>query len=127
MTEFRRLEGLTDRDAFAEWFRSTRILPLLVQALRTLRDNPVLGEAEALDFIWDRWSQRRRPLHEVEMAIAHLRLNRMDRVAKLEPFSVIAILDYLERKKYEVFNIRALARGISSGIPANEIRRYLVI
>ncbi len=61
------------------------------------------------------------------MAVAHLRLDRMDRVSKLEPFSVLAILDYLERKKYEVFNIRAISRGTSSGIPADEIRRYLVI
>jgi V/A-type H+-transporting ATPase subunit C len=127
VAEFRRLEGLDDRDSFLRWFRATRILPLLVQALRTFRENPFLGEAEALDFIWERWSRRRRPMHEVEMAVAHLRLGRMDRVARLEPFSVLAILDYLERKKYEVFNIRAISRGIRSGIPADEIRRYLVI
>lgn len=124
---FQELEGIPDRKSFVSWFRATRILPLLIQALRTLREDPAIGEAEALDFIWERWSQRRRPMHEVEMAVAHLRLGRMDRVSKLEPFSVLAILDYLERKKYEVFNIRAIARGISFGIPADEIRHYLVI
>ena len=127
VAEFRKLEGIADRETFQEWFRGTRILPLLVGALRRLRGDPSLGEAEALAFIWEIWSQRRRPMHEVEMAVAHLRLGRMDRVSKLEPFSVLAILDYLERKKYEVFNIRAISRGISSGIPADEIRHYLVI
>jgi V/A-type H+/Na+-transporting ATPase subunit C len=127
VTEFRRIEGLADRDSFLQWFRGTRILPLLIKALRRREGNPALGEKEALAFIWGRWSERRRPAHEIEMAVAHLRLGRMDRVSKLEPFSVLAILDYLERKKYEVANIRAIARGISSGIPADEIKRYLVI
>jgi V/A-type H+/Na+-transporting ATPase subunit C len=124
---FQELEGITDREAFVHWFRNTRILPLLTQALRTLKESPAPGEAEALDFIWERWSRRRRPVHEVEMAVAHLRLSRMDRVATAEPFSVLAILAFLEHKKYEVFNIRAIARGISSGIPPGEIRHYLVI
>jgi V/A-type H+-transporting ATPase subunit C len=61
------------------------------------------------------------------MAVTHMRLDRMERISKMYPFSVLPILVYLERKKYEVFNIRAIARGIDFGIPEGEIRRYLVI
>src|SRR5690606_38655723 len=114
-------------DSFTRWFASTRILPLLAQALRPLQGNPAIGDHAALEFIWTQWSRRRRPVHEVEMAVTHMRLDQMERISKMHPFSVLPILVYLERKKYEVFNIRAIARGIDFGVPTEEIQRYLVI
>ena len=127
VSDFGRAWEFTDADSFTRWFRGTRIFPLLVQALRTVRRDPLLGEADALAFIGDRWSHHQGPMHEVEMAVTHARLGRIERLAKLEPFSVLAILVYLERKKYEVFNLRAIAHGVDSGLPADEIRQYLVI
>ena len=127
VSEFERAWGFADAGSFTRWFRGNRIFPLLVQALRAVRGEPLLGEAEVLAFIGERWARKERPMHEVEMAVTHARLSRIDRLAKLEPFSVLAILDYLERKKYEVFNLRAIARGVASGLPPDEIRHYLVI
>jgi V/A-type H+-transporting ATPase subunit C len=37
------------------------------------------------------------------------------------------ILVYLEKKKFEVFNLRAIARGKESKMPAERISEYLVI
>jgi V/A-type H+-transporting ATPase subunit C len=34
---------------------------------------------------------------------------------------------YLEKKKYEVFNLRALARGKESKLPPEKISGYLVV
>src|SRR5690606_1519848 len=76
--EFQQHESLEDHDSFTRWFASTRILPLLAQALRTLQGNPAIGDHAALEFIWTQWSRRRRPVHEVEMAVTHMRLDQME-------------------------------------------------
>ena len=62
----------------------------------------------------------------MEMAVTRLRLSRMEQLSKRHPFSVLPVLVYLERKKYEVFNIRAIVRGIEDGIPPEQIQRYIV-
>jgi V/A-type H+-transporting ATPase subunit C len=51
----------------------------------------------------------------------------MERMSKRHPFSIHPILVYLEKKKYEVFNLRAIARGKESKLPADKIMKYLVI
>ncbi len=127
VVDFEKIAGTEDRDTFLRWFENTRIFPLLSGALDSLREPPGPGETEARDFIWERWSQRRRPAHEVEMAVTHARLDRLESKSKMDPFSVLPILVYLERKKYEISNIRAIARGLSFGIPEDEIQKYLVI
>jgi V/A-type H+-transporting ATPase subunit C len=71
--------------------------------------------------------EKKRPLHEMEMTVTRIRLAHMERVTKHHPFSVLPVLMYLERKKYEVANIRAIARGIEDNIPSDQIRQYLVI
>ena len=48
-------------------------------------------------------------------------------MSKRNPFSVHPILVYLEKKKYEVFNLRALARGKASKLAPERISEYLVI
>jgi V/A-type H+-transporting ATPase subunit C len=114
------------REEFAMIFRKTNLLPLLIQALQTLHTNEVIDEQAALDFIGNRWYRHERPVHEVEMAVTRVSLHRMERLSKLYPFSVIPILAYLERKKYEIFNIRAIARGIEFEIPRETILQYIV-
>jgi V/A-type H+-transporting ATPase subunit C len=66
-------------------------------------------------------------VHDVEMRLTTVQLNQMERMSKLHPFSIHPILAYLEKKKYEVFNLRALARGKESNLPADRILKYLVI
>jgi V/A-type H+-transporting ATPase subunit C len=111
---------------FKAIFRRTPLLLLLIQSLHALHPDQVEDEYAALEFIGDRWYRHERPLHEVEVAVTRVRLQRMERLSKLHPFSVIPILVYLERKKYEVFNIRAIARGIDFGVPRKIIAQYIV-
>ncbi len=66
-------------------------------------------------------------VHDVEMRLTTVQLDQMERMSKLHPFSIHPILAYLEKKKYEVFNLRALARGKESNLPADRILKYLVI
>jgi V/A-type H+-transporting ATPase subunit C len=51
----------------------------------------------------------------------------MERMSKRNPISIHPILVYLEKKKYEVFNLRALARGKESKLPSEKIAEYLVV
>jgi len=51
----------------------------------------------------------------------------MESLSKLNPFSIHPILTYLEKKKYEIFNLRAIARGKEVNLPTDRIRSYLVM
>lgn len=75
----------------------------------------------------DLWRLRKHPPHEIETLLTSLRLEKMESISKRHPFSILPFLMYLERKKYEVFNIRAIIQGKSDDLPAELIRRYLVI
>jgi len=66
-------------------------------------------------------------VRDIEVSLTRVQLNQMERMSKLHPFSIHPILVYLEKKKYEVFNLRAIARGKESKIPAERISEYLVI
>jgi len=68
-----------------------------------------------------------KPIHEVENALIRAQLDYMDRLSKRNPFSIHPILLYLEKKKYEVTNLRALARGKQANLPPERIENYLVI
>jgi len=59
--------------------------------------------------------------------LTRVEIDQMERMSKLHPFSVHPILVYLEKKKFEVFNLRAIARGKESKMPAERISEYLVI
>ncbi|MCP1661376.1 MAG: ATP synthase A1 subunit C [Methanocalculus sp. MSAO_Arc1] len=66
-------------------------------------------------------------IHEVENSLTRAKLDYLDRLSKRNPFSIYPILVYLEKKKYEVINLRALARGKQANLPADRIENYLVI
>ena len=124
--ELSALSLIGDHDGFVSAFRTFRLHPLLVEAYRSLA-GPDISAGEAEDYIADRWVGRKRPLHEMEMAVARVRLNRMAGLSKRNPFSVLPVILYLERKKFEVFNIRAIVRGIGDGIDPEKIAQYVVI
>ena len=65
--------------------------------------------------------------HDIEARLTRVQLDQMERMSKRHPFSIHPILVYLEKKKYEVFNLRAIARGKESRLPADRIMKYLVI
>ncbi|HII76603.1 MAG TPA: ATP synthase A1 subunit C [Methanolinea sp.] len=66
-------------------------------------------------------------IREIEIDLIKVQLAEMESMSKLHPFSIHPILAYLEMKKYEIFNLRALARGKESNLTPDRIRGYLVI
>ena len=66
-------------------------------------------------------------IHDVESRLTRVQLDQMERMSKRNPISIHPILVYLEKKKYEVFNLRALARGKESKLPSEKIAEYLVV
>jgi V/A-type H+-transporting ATPase subunit C len=66
-------------------------------------------------------------IHDIDVRLTIVQLDQMERMSKRHSFSIHPILVYLEKKKYEVFNLRALARGKESKLPTEKIMKYLVI
>jgi V/A-type H+-transporting ATPase subunit C len=66
-------------------------------------------------------------IRDAEVRLTRVQLEQMERMSKRNPISIHPILVYLEKKKYEVFNLRALARGKESKLPPEKIAGYLVM
>lgn len=124
---FHRLYGIGTEEEFIHVFLQTPIVPVLTRAVRELRKSPDFSSMDAAEMVWRRWHQHLRPAHEVEMAITRARLQQMDSLSRRHPFSVLPVLAYLERKRYEVANLRAIARGKAFGLPADRIWQYIVL
>jgi len=118
---FRRLYGIGTEEEFISVFLQMAIAPVLARAVRELRQDPNFSSTDAAELVWRRWHQHLRPVHELEMAITRVRLQQMDSLSRRHPFSVLPVLAYLERKRYEVANLRAIARGKAFGLPADRI------
>ncbi|ACL16582.1 V-type ATP synthase subunit C [Methanosphaerula palustris] len=127
LTTLNTLYGIEEKGAFVEEIRRTGIFPLIIRGLQEINREKTVDSEMVGEMLWLRWQQRRTPIHEVEMAVTRARLDQMDRLAIRHPFSVLPVLSYLERKKYEVFNLRAIIRGKEYRLQNDLIRRYLVI
>jgi V/A-type H+-transporting ATPase subunit C len=66
-------------------------------------------------------------IRDAETRLTRVQLEQMEKMSKRNPISIHPILVYLEKKKYEVFNLRALARGKESKLPSEKIVNYLVM
>jgi V/A-type H+-transporting ATPase subunit C len=105
--DLQRLSGIENRDEFIDSIKKRiRMIPLL-NALEEIRE--------------------KRAIHEVEVTLTRVHLEQMERMSKRYPFSILPILVYLELKKYEVTNLRALARGKEANLPGERIQSYLVM
>ncbi|KLK88975.1 ATP synthase subunit C [Methanoculleus sediminis] len=105
--ELQRLSGLESQDEFIDALkRQVKMIPLL-NALEEIRGKTAL--------------------HEIEVALTRVQLDQMERMSKRYAFSILPILVYLEKKKYEVANLRALARGKEAGLPGERLQGYLVM
>jgi len=93
----------------------------LVLALRNRQIITVLEDFR------ERIAQNERTLHENEIALTRLQLSQVERMSKLHPFSIWPILAFLELKKFEIFNLRAITRGKEAQLPMERIRKYLVM
>ena len=105
--ELQQILEVEDRDEFIDALKKrVKMVPLL----NTLED-----------------IRRMSALHEIEVALTRVQLEQMERISKRYPFSVLPVIVYLEEKKYEVANLRALARGKEAGIPGERLKGYLVM
>jgi len=105
--ELQRLNTITSLNEFIDALLvKVRVKPL-IGVLDTLRDN--------------------KPIREIEIDLIRVQLEQMERMSKLNPFSIHPVLVYLEKKKYEVFNLRAIARGKESKLAPERIKGYLVV
>lgn len=124
---FQRVYGIEDRQQFINEMQEAKILQTMTQALREIRCDSSVCEMDAADLIWKRWAARKTPLFSIVMAVSRMRLHRLDQISRRHPFSVLPILSYLEHKRYEVMNLRAIARGKQFGLDAEHIGRYMVL
>ena len=84
-----------------------------------IRNNLLLSLLEEL--------KNEKVIRDVESRLTRVQLEQMEHLSKRNPFSIHPILVYLEKKRYEVFNLRALARGKESKLPSERIAEYLVV
>lgn len=103
-----------------------------------VRLNAIKDEGEFIDALKKKVRQKallafldelkgEKKVRDIEVRLNSVQLEQMERMSKLHPFSIHPILVYLERKKYEVFNLRAITRGKESKVPPERILEYLVI
>jgi V/A-type H+-transporting ATPase subunit C len=105
--ELQKLHSITDQNEFIDALMARVRVKSLLTVLDTLRGD--------------------KPIREIEIDLIKVQLEQMEKMAKLNPFSIHPILVYLEKKKYEVFNLRAIARGKESKLPTDRIKGYLVM
>lgn len=105
--ELQRLHGIASQSEFIDAILSKMRVKPLIAVLDTLRSE--------------------KSIRDIEIDLIRVQLDQMERMSKLNPFSIHPVLVYLERKKYEVFNLRAIARGKESQLPAERIKGYLVM
>ena len=82
---------------------------------------------DTLHALLDEVKTKKGGVQYIEARLTRVQLEQMEKMSKRNPFSIHPILVYLEKKKYEVFNLRALARGKESKLPSEKIVDYLVM
>ena len=105
--DFANLNAIQDQDEFIDLLKTKIRNKLLITLLDELKSE--------------------KAIRDVETRLTRVQLEQMERLSKRNPFSIHPILVYLEKKKYEVFNLRALARGKESKLPSERIAEYLVV
>ncbi len=107
VSDFTSLNAIPDRNEFIDLLRTKIRQKALLDLLEELRSE--------------------KKIQDVEIRLTRVQLDQMERMSKRHPISIHPILVYLEKKKYEVFNLRALARGKESNLPSEKILGTLVI
>ncbi len=106
-TDFANLNAIRDQSEFIDQLKAKIRQKLLLSLLEDMRTE--------------------KTIRDVEVRLTRVQLEQMERMSKRNPISIHPILVYLEKKKYEVFNLRALARGKESKLPSEKIAEYLVV
>ena len=105
--ELERLSSVDSLDEVVDSLKKKIKVTVLLDALESLRE--------------------KKPIYSIESVLIATQLNQMDKVSKRNPFSISPLLVYLERKKYEVSNLRAIARGKEAGLSSEILEKYLVM
>ncbi|MDP3395281.1 MAG: V-type ATP synthase subunit C [Methanoregula sp.] len=125
-------------DTFEEDARSMYIFGGTLSAADFVTLNTIKDQNEFIDALKGKIRQKsiialldelrnEKAIRDVESRLTRVQLDQMERMSKRNPISIHPILVYLEKKKYEVFNLRALARGKESKLPSEKIAEYLVV
>ena len=125
--EFSKIAGIEDKDEFITEFKNTRLIDDLLPVLQRALNNPALIGDDAALKVWEQWQKKEYPVQVVLIAAIKIRLKKLSQMATMSPFSVLPIISYLEEKKYEVYNLRAIVRGKEYGIASEKIFKYLVM
>ena len=125
-------------DAFQEDAREMHIPGGALSATEFSNLNLIKDQGEFIDTLKGLYRQKsllslldeireEKTIRDAEIRLTRVQLEQMERMSKRNPISIHPILVYLEKKKYEVFNLRALARGKESKLPSEKIVDYLVM
>ncbi len=125
-------------DRFEEDAREMFIAGGTFQASDFANLNAIRDPGEFIDALKPRFRQKllislldemrsEKTVRDFEIRLTRVQLEQMEKLSKRNPVSIYPILVYLEKKKYEVFNLRALARGKESKLPSEKIVDYLVM
>ena len=125
-------------DAFQEDAREMHIPGGALSATEFSNLNLIKDQGEFIDTLKGLYRQKsllslldeireEKTIRDAEIRLTRVQLEQMERMSKRNPISIHPILVYLEKKKYEVFNLRALARGNESKLPPEKIAGYLVM
>ena len=106
-TDFANLNAIKDQNEFIDQIKAT---------IRSDSLHALLDELKG-----------HKAMHDIEVRLTRVQIEQMEKMSKRNPFSIHPILVYLEKKKYEVFNLRALTRGKESKLPSEKIAEYLVM
>jgi len=124
---FQRLYTVEENQQFIAEIQKSNNLSMLTYALQEVRNDTSISEMDAANYFWIRWERREKPQYSIIMAVQRYRLQRLDDIARRHQFSILPILSYLEHKRYEVNNLRTIARGKQFGLEPNQIKKYLNI
>lgn len=125
-------------DAFDADIREMHIPGGALSATDFVNLNTIRNQGEFIDMLKGLYRQKsllalldeireQKTIRDVETRLTRVQLEQMEKMSKRHPISIHPILVYLEKKKYEVFNLRALARGKESKLPSEKIVDYLVM
>jgi V/A-type H+-transporting ATPase subunit C len=125
-------------DAFGQDAREMHIPGGALSATEFTNLNLIKDQGEFIDNLKGLYRQKallgfldelrqEKTIRDVETRLTRVQLEQMEKMSKRNPISIHPILVYLEKKKYEVFNLRALARGKESKLPSEKIVNYLVM
>ena len=132
-TLFRLRADMFEEDAREMYIAGGSLTATEFRTLNTIRD-----QGEFIDALKMRYRQKvllsfldelrgEKTLSDIDVRLTRVQLDQMEHMSKRHPVSIHPILVYLEKKKYEAFNLRALARGKESRLPSEKIAEYLVM